>query len=103
MAEEGQWLYLDQQSSLRSGLLRRLFSCLEFEGSEQVARLADMLDRLRKAHLEKTQLKATVPELTFITKASRQWMIESHRVCRRLIILRELANEQENNIFPRST
>jgi hypothetical protein len=77
LAEEGQWLYLDQQSSLRSGLLRRLFSCLEFEGSEQVARLADMLDRLRKAHLEKTQLKATVPELTFITKASRQWMMDN--------------------------
>lgn len=77
LAEEGQWLYLDRQISLRSGLLRRLFSCLEFEGSEQVARLADMLDRLRKAHLEKTQLKATVPELTFITKASRQWLMDN--------------------------
>ena len=28
---------------------------------------------------------------------------ESIRVCRRLIILRELANEQTSNLFPRST
>ena len=29
-------------------------------------------------------------------------IVESIRVCRRLIILRELANEQKSNVFPRS-
>ena len=76
-AEEGQWLYLDQQSSLRSGLLRRLFGCLKFEGSERVARLTDLLDLLRQSHIEKTQWTVTVQELTFITKSSRQWLLDS--------------------------
>lgn len=77
LAEEGQWLFLDQNSGLRTRLLRRLFCCLKFEGSDKVARLVVMLDRLRQALLEKSQLTATVPELTFITKASRQWLLDN--------------------------
>ena len=38
--EEAMWQYYDQRDSLREGLLRQLFLCLRFEGSEGTLRLA---------------------------------------------------------------
>ena len=38
-----------------------------------------------------------------LTELQLKAAFESIRVCRRLIILRELANEQKSNLFPRST
>ena len=41
------WQYYDQRDSLREGLLRQLFLCLRFEGSEGTQRLAAVLDHAR--------------------------------------------------------
>ena len=45
--EEAMWQYYDQRDSLREGLLRQLFLCLRFEGSEGTLRLAAVLDHAR--------------------------------------------------------
>ncbi|WP_261845161.1 Tn3 family transposase [Aliamphritea ceti] len=41
------WLYYDQRTSLREGLLRQLFLCLHFEGSENTQRLTAALGHAR--------------------------------------------------------
>jgi hypothetical protein len=45
--DEAIWQYYDECQSLKSGLLRDLFSCLNFEGSEGSQRLATTLNQAR--------------------------------------------------------
>jgi len=45
--DEAIWQYYDQKVGLRKGLLRELFLCLRFEGSEGVQRLAATLEQCR--------------------------------------------------------
>lgn len=46
-ADEAFWQHLDQESSLRTGLLRSLFCCLRIEGADPTQRLARVLDQAR--------------------------------------------------------
>jgi TnpA family transposase len=45
--DEAMWQYFDQRESLRTGLLRELFKCLRFDGSEGSQRLALALNQVR--------------------------------------------------------
>ncbi|MBU3071730.1 Tn3 family transposase, partial [Aestuariicella sp. G3-2] len=45
--DEAMWQYYDEKDSLRKGLLRELFLCLRFEGSEGSQRLATGLEHAR--------------------------------------------------------
>ena len=45
--DDAMWLYYDQRKSLREGLLRQLFLCLYFEGSENTQRLTAALGHAR--------------------------------------------------------
>lgn len=45
--EESMWKYFDQKEGLRTNLLRELFLCLSFDGSEGVQRLASTLEQSR--------------------------------------------------------
>jgi len=45
--DEAMWQYYDEKDSLRKGLLRELFLCLRFEGSEGTQRLATGLKNAR--------------------------------------------------------
>jgi Tn3 transposase DDE domain/Domain of unknown function (DUF4158) len=45
--DEAMWQYYDEKDGLREGLLRELFLCLRFEGSEGNQRLATELERAR--------------------------------------------------------
>ncbi len=59
--DESMWQYYDQRKGLRAGLLRELFLCLRFEGSQGTQRLASVLDRVRLDLLDKGKLsKATM-------------------------------------------
>ena len=45
--DEATWQYYDEKSGIRIDLLRKLFMCLDFEGSEGVERLAQSLKKLK--------------------------------------------------------
>lgn len=45
---EAVWQYYDQRENLRKGLLRSLFLCLQFEGSEETQRLSSALETARR-------------------------------------------------------
>ncbi len=76
--EEATWYYFDQRVSLREGLLRELFLCLRFEGSEKSRRLAAALHRARRdlmAHgeLSKAGIDRRLPtkkQLSFMQNSS---------------------------------
>lgn len=46
-ADEAMWQYLDEQNSLRSGLLRDLFCCLRVKGTDKTQRLSTVLEQAR--------------------------------------------------------
>ena len=46
-AEEAFWQHLDTESTLRAGLLRSLFCCLRFDGTDKTRRLAGALAQAR--------------------------------------------------------
>ncbi len=45
--EEAFWQQLDAESTLRTGLLRSLFCCFRFKGTDKTARLSSVLDQVR--------------------------------------------------------
>jgi len=64
--DEATWQYYDDCHSLKSGLLRDLFSCLTFEGYEGCQRLATTLNQARldfvdRGELQQSTLDARLP------------------------------------------
>jgi len=55
-ADEAYWQQLDAEFTLRTGLLRSLFSCLRIEGADQTQRLARALDQARLDLLARQEL-----------------------------------------------
>lgn len=58
--DEAMWQYYDQHESLRAGLLRKLFMCLRFEGTEGNQRLADALNQARLDLLSKGHISPAI-------------------------------------------
>ncbi len=61
--DEATWQYYDECQSLRSGLLRDLFSCLQFEGYEGCYRLAAALNQARLDFVDNDALSPSTQDV----------------------------------------
>lgn len=61
--DEATWQYYDECHSLRSGLLRDLFSCLRFEGCEGCYRLASTLNQARLDFVDHNKLSPSTQDI----------------------------------------
>jgi TnpA family transposase len=74
--DEAVWLYYDEQAGLRTGLLRKLFLCLHFEGIESAQRLTSALNQLRLTLLDKGKLSQADLDAVFIQKNQRPFLLD---------------------------
>lgn len=77
-SNEAAWKYYDEHKSLRVGILRDLFQCLQFEGSEGTFRLADILAKARRDFLNKNELSITTLDSRLPSKAQLPFLLDAH-------------------------
>ena len=75
--EEATWLYFDHRVGLREDLLRELFLCLHFEGSEKTRRLATSLHRARRDLIAEGELSKSAMDSRLPTKKQLSFLQES--------------------------
>jgi TnpA family transposase len=66
--DEATWQYYDECHSLRSGLLRDLFSCLQFEGYEGCHLLAATLNQARLDFVDHDELSPSTQNVSLLPK-----------------------------------
>lgn len=66
--DEAIWQYYDEFQSLKSGLLRDLFSCLKFEGYEGYQRLATTLNQARLDFVDCGELQQSTLDVRLLPK-----------------------------------
>jgi TnpA family transposase len=66
--DEATWQYYDEYHSLKSGLLRDLFSCLKFEGYEGCQRLATTLNQARLDFVDYGELQQSTLDVRLLPK-----------------------------------
>jgi len=75
--EEATWQYFDHRVSLREDLLRELFLCLHFEGSEKSQRLAAALNRAQRDFIDYGELSKAGIDRQLPTKKQLSFMQDS--------------------------
>lgn len=78
--EEATWQYFDHRVSLREGLLRELFLCLHFEGSEKTRRLAAALHRAQRDLIVRGELSKAAMGSRLPTKKQLSFLQDTHGV-----------------------
>lgn len=66
--DEATWQYYDECHSLKSGLLRNLFSCLKFEGYEGCQRFATTLNQTRLDFVDRGELQQSTLDIRLPSK-----------------------------------
>jgi TnpA family transposase len=74
--DDGFWLQLDSESNLRTGLMRSLFSCVRFEGSEKSQRLSNVLFRAQQSITETGELSAGCVDRRLIPKKVLPFIVQ---------------------------